>query len=179
MKTILFTLATLFTLSANAADVKTVIVIVHGESVFNDSTKYEVQYCADSSCEKTFRPERKVRASKEVTKMVMEKVAKSIRRKIYQAGLEIDGWNLSPASLDDVGELLMTDHSQGDGSRAWHQHELEDLFEYIYRDGELTKTWFMPIMSNYMSGTGIETNVLLYAAKTGWVTVINKFEYAE
>ena len=178
MKSFIGAISLLFAFTA-LAEIKTVKIIDQGESTFTDSTKFEVLYCSDSNCSKTFLPSLSERESDLVTEMVMEKVAKQLRRSLYQSGYEVDNWNLIPVTHDQIQELLMTDHSEADGSTAWSQEEFEKLFGYITRDGPLSKTWFLPIMSNYMSGTGIETNVLVYAAKTGWVTVINKFEYAE
>lgn len=179
MKFLTILAAAMMSMNLYGAEVLRVKVYDKGESIFTDSTKYEVEYCADKKCTKTFTPKLKERSSKNVTDMVMKELAKQLRRKLYVSGYEVDRWGMEAASKLDIVDLLSTDHSDGSGSEAWHEEEIEKLMDYINRDGDHTKTSIMGIMSNYMGGTGIESNVLVYSAKTGWVTAINKFEYAE
>lgn len=150
-----------------------------GEAFVAGSKQFYMEYCTDQNCQEKVKPSFDEKDRPEVLKLVVDEIARDVRRSLYIMGFEVENWSVVEIDEAKLMELLQTDYSNGDGDFPMAQQDLKKVADYLSRFKGKVKIHWMQVVSEYMSGTGIESYFLLYNTATDWVTVIQRLEYAE
>lgn len=177
MRSILIVVLTLVASTAWAFD--SVKANYRGDAIFKDSIQYYIEFCADRKCQEITEISTLEKKQPDTVQKVMSEVAKKIRKVHYSRGMEIDDWTLGATDKGHLNDLLSIDHTSGDGSPAWTPQELGHINAYLMKFDKDVVLYYFWIMENYMSGTGITSYFFVYNTSNNWLTVIEKFEYAE
>lgn len=105
-----------------------------------------------------------------------EAVGKQLRHEYYTESYQVDGYSYKESTLTEVKKLLAT--SEGDFTKL-SSKELSDLDGW-YENHSVKAVVIMNLETNYMSGTGLEQNMIFIPTESYEpVLVVRRFYYAE